>query len=96
MDEETSRLWMLRFRKGNVQEGAVRARNGEMAERVGRKFCELQGAMFMIVRPFELADESILGESVPAVQPDDEFEKTSLQEQRVRQRERNQSGRVSA
>ena len=72
------RLWVLRYKLGQnpIDTGIIEARNEEYAERIGRKWCLIQGdglrpCRFVNVKPFILADETLLSETVLAkpVQP---------------------------
>lgn len=68
-----SRLWVLRYKLGQnpVDTGIIEARNEDYATRIGRKWCEQQGdglkpCKFCGIRPFILADETILSETTLA------------------------------
>lgn len=71
-----SRLWQFRYKIGQnpVESAIVEAKNVDYAERIARKWCETQGTglrpcRYVSVRPFIIADESILVPSQPEIKP---------------------------
>ena len=72
-------MWVLRYKLGQnpIDTGIIEARNEDYATRIGRKWCEQQGdglkpCRFVNVKPFILADETILSETTlvkPETQP---------------------------
>lgn len=94
-------LWKLKYRRAPSMavEVQIEASNLEMAEKVGRKYCEVQSRelispmRFIGVYPVSVANESILKEPGSEPEPERVIQSVPHQEQIERIQQRNASER---